>query len=121
MSELFKVESQTHTYIGEATSLSGEFHFKGHTLIGGEIEGKVHMHNESPLIIESTGLLKGTVHCHNLKVYGTIEGQIKATGKITFYPSSIFTGQIEAAELNILPGSKINMEARTDVQIQPEH
>ena len=42
MSELFKVESQTHTYIGEATSLSGEFHFKGHTLIGGEIEGKVH-------------------------------------------------------------------------------
>ncbi len=114
MSELFKLESQTHTFIGADTAISGEFHFHGHTLIAGQMDGEVHIHNESPLVIESTGKMKGTIHCHNLKVYGVVEGQIKAKGKITFYPSSTFTGQIEAGDLNILPGSKINMEARTD-------
>jgi cytoskeletal protein CcmA (bactofilin family) len=117
MSELFKLESQTHTYIGENTSLSGEFHFQGYTLVGGELDGEVHIHNESPLVIESTGKVKGIIYCQNLKVYGQVEGQIKAKGKITFYPSSQFSGQVEAADLNILPGSKINMEARTDVQL----
>lgn len=121
MSELFKLESQTHTFIGVDTSISGEFHFQGHTLIGGNIEGNIHIHNESPLIIESTGNIKGTIYCHDLKVYGNLEGQIKAQGKITFFPSSSFIGQIEASDLNILPGCKINMEARTDVQIQLEN
>ncbi len=121
MSELFKLESQTHTYIGVETSISGEFHFQGHTLVGGNIDGEIHIHNDSPRVIESTGQVKGTIYCHNLKVYGSVEGQIKAQGKITFYPSSNFSGQIEAADLNILPGCKINMEARTDVQIQPEN
>ncbi len=115
MSELFKLESQTHTYIGVETRISGEFHFQGHTLIGGSIDGEVHIHNEAPLVIESTAIIKGAIHCHNIKVYGHVEGQIKAKGKITFYPSSSFTGQIEAADLNILPGCKINMEARTDI------
>lgn len=119
MSELFKLESQTHTYIGEKSSISGEFNFQGHTLIAGEIEGEVRMSNESPLVIESTGRIKGIIRCHHIKVYGDVEGQIEATGKITFFPSSNFSGVIEASDLKILPGSKINMEARTDVQNLP--
>lgn len=111
MSELFKLDEQTHTYIGEETSLKGHFTFQGHTLIAGSLEGEVILLGESPLCIESTGSIKGgTIHCHNLKVYGSVHSEIISTGHVTFFPSSLFTGKVRAKNLTILPGSKINMQ-----------
>ena len=117
MSELFKLDGQTHTYIGEQTALQGSFVFKGHTLIAGSLQGEVKITEGSPLIIESTGTLKGTVHCDTLKVYGNVEGEIVASGHVIFYPSAVFTGKIEAGNLTIFPGSRINMEARSDATV----
>jgi cytoskeletal protein CcmA (bactofilin family) len=113
MSELFNIPVQDHTFIGIGTHLQGTFVFKGDTKIAGKIQGEVNIEGDSPLTIEPNGKISGTLNCHNLEVYGELDGDIKATGRVTLYPSSSFVGNLVSGNLIIHPGSIVNMQGST--------
>ena len=67
-------------------------------------------------IIEKNGAVTGEVTCNNIEVYGNFEGIIKASGKVTLYPSAEVKGRVEAMELRIYPGAVLNMDGHTDTE-----
>jgi len=118
MSELLNIPIQDHTFIGIGTHLQGTFVFKGDTKVAGKIQGEIKIAGESPLTIEPNGKVSGTLYCHNLDVYGDLDGDIRATGRVTLYPSSSFVGSLSSANLIIHPGSLVNMQASTGEEVQ---
>jgi len=117
MSDLFNIPVQNHTFIGIGTHLQGTFVFKGDTKIAGRVQGEISITGESPLTIEPNGKVSGTVYCHNLEVFGELDGDIKATGKVTLYPSSSFVGNLVSGDLVIHPGSVVNMQGLTGEEV----
>ena len=100
----------------EAQKLKGRFHLSGSTHVSSLIEGEIIMENNADLIIEKNGAVKGEVTCHNIEVYGVFEGMIRASGKVTLYPSAEVKGRVEAMELRIYPGAILNMDGHTDTE-----
>ena len=74
------------------------------------------MENNADLIIEKNGAVTGEVACNNIEIYGNFEGMIKASGKVTLYPSAKVKGRVEATELRIYPGAVLNIDGHTDTE-----
>lgn len=114
MSDLIDVPTRSYTFIGLGTNVQGTITFKGDTKVAGNLKGEIRMQGESPLSVEPTGHINGTIYCDNLFVYGSIEGDIRATGRVVIYPSANVQGQVQAESLVIHPGSVVNMDGRTE-------
>lgn len=114
MDHYLDLESQEYTYIGNKSQLKGEFHFYGPTALASEIEGDISISEDSLLRLERNARFKGTISCHDIHIYGQVEGTVKASGKVTLFPTASFQGTMKAASLNIHPGAKVDMEGDTD-------
>ena len=107
------IKQQNFTYIGKGSTLVGNLRLGGTSHINSRIEGEIHMLDKSAnLIVERTGLIEGTIFCHDIEIYGVVTGKISATGKIIVYPPASVSGIIEAINLVVYPGSKTNLEAK---------
>lgn len=113
MTNYINIQNQDYTFIGNGSQITGKFHFKGHTRVAGHIEGEITMIDDHDLSIESTGQFEGTINCHNIDIYGVLNGKINATGKISIYPSALVQGEIKGRSLKILPGARVDMSGHT--------
>jgi cytoskeletal protein CcmA (bactofilin family) len=114
MQELLQIQEQNFSFLGEGSSLRGEFELEGTTHLASAVEGTLKMLGEDmTLTIEPKGSIKGKIICHDIEIYGHIEGEIQSTGVVTFFPSADFKGKIEALRIVIHPGAVINMEGKT--------
>ena len=107
------IREQNFSFFGKNSKLNGTFHLKGQTFVACSIEGDVYLDDDSELIIEQTGSIKGQLHVHNLKIYGKVEGTIRSSGKVILYPGSSVDGEITAENLVVQPGATANFKAHT--------
>ncbi len=101
------------THIGQSSKLSGNLKFSGKTQIEGLIEGEIHMLMNATLILGIDSNVVGRVFCHDIDIYGEINGEIDASGKVVIYPTAKINGNIKAKSLEILPGAEVNMSGHT--------
>lgn len=107
------LEKQNFSIFGTESFLSGTFELKGLIRVSSHIEGKLNMKDESKLIIEPSGDFKGEIHCHDLEVFGKVDGKIHSKGLVILRPGSIVSGSIEAENIAIFPGSNVNISGDT--------
>ena len=114
MADYINLQEQDFSFFGKGSRLKGSFNLSGSTHISSFIEGEIVMENEADLLIEKNGTIKGKVWFHNIEIYGAYEGVVKASGKVTLFPSAHVKGRIEAKELRIYPGAILNIDGHTD-------
>jgi cytoskeletal protein CcmA (bactofilin family) len=114
MPDFINLKNQVFSFLGKDSSIKGTFHLKGVTHIASQLEGELFMDNDSDLCIESSGSFEGSVECHNIEIYGSFTGELKASGKVTVYPPARLEGKINAGKLEIHPGATLNMSGHTD-------
>ncbi len=107
------IKHQEFTHIGQNSKLKGEFEFKGKTQIEGEVHGTIRMLHISSLILGIDSRIVGKIYCHDLEIYGSIEAEIEASGKVIIYPSAQVVGNLKAKSLEVLPGAEVNMTGHT--------
>lgn len=99
-----------YNLFGRETRATGSFQFQNITHISGDIEGEILMQPESPLIIESSAYIRGTIKGSVIEIYGKVEGTVQCSEKLTIHSSAIFSGGINTANLIIKPGAVVNMD-----------
>ncbi len=114
MAELINIQEQEYCFLGEGSKLKGEIYLKGTSHLACQLEGDVFMDSEQTLTIEHTGSIKGNLECHNLEIFGSIEGKINSSGKITIYPSGKVNVDLKSKSLVIHPGAIVNITGQTD-------
>jgi cytoskeletal protein CcmA (bactofilin family) len=114
MKEYIDLRNQDFSFFGKGSKISGVFTLKGATHLAGEIEGELHVEDEAELSIDRSGHLKGTINCHNIEIFGEFEGELNSSGKVTIYPPAIICGVINARDLVVYPGAKLNIDGHTN-------
>ncbi len=101
--------------MAQGTKLSGETHFAGEALIGGEIYGKIS--STGKITIEVDGYLDGEVNCEELKVSGNFKGKLKCK-KLNITSTGTVEGEIACESMEIFKGGQfIGMRVREDIAL----
>ena len=104
-------QEKDFTFIGTRTLIEGILKLSGKTHINGHISGELHIEDKSLLTFETYSSFKGDVFCHDLEVYGNLDGSIQATGKVIIYPPAKVSGKIKSENLVIYPGAQVEIKA----------
>lgn len=113
MAELIDIKEQNYCFLGEGSKFVGEIHLKGTSHLACELEGDLFMDGEQTLTVERSGSIKGSLTCHNLEVFGHIEGKITSSGKVTIFPSGKIHAHLQSKGLVVHPGAIVNIEGQT--------
>lgn len=113
MDNIISIEEQDFTLIGKNCNLEGVFKFSGATHLAGNLDGEVHLKDNSPLTIESTANIKGKVFCDCIKVFGVIEGEIFASGLVEIFPTGNIKGLINSKNFVVHPGAIVNIDGHS--------
>jgi cytoskeletal protein CcmA (bactofilin family) len=102
---MFKKKSNNSglTFIAQGTKLSGETHFAGEALIGGELHGKISANDK--LTIEIDGYIDGELQCKELKVSGVFKGKLKCE-KLNISRTGTVEGEISCNSMEIFEGGQ---------------
>lgn len=114
MEDIINLQGQDFSFFGKQSKIIGEFNLVGPTRISADLQGELVMSDTSLLSIERAGSFTGNINCYNIDIYGEINGSLIAKGKVTIYPSAKVTGEIQAQNLIIHPGSTINITGHTE-------
>ena len=102
--------------IGHGVVLTGEIKKADEVQIDGEADVTMKTDN---LVVGVTGDCKGDIETHNIDVWGTIDGDIKASGTLTIQEQGKVSGKIEYQNLQIKLGGKISGDIKLSDKIQP--
>ncbi len=108
------IQNQTFTTIGKLTILNGNFSFTGTTHLLGKLSGEITISNPAKLVLEIGSKTDAIINCSDLEIYGEFNGEIKAAGNVTLYPTAVVNGKIIAKSLEILPGAVVNINGHTE-------
>jgi cytoskeletal protein CcmA (bactofilin family) len=103
------------TFVAQGTKLSGESHFAGEALIGGEVNGKIS--SAGKITIEIDGYIDGELSCSELKVSGNFKGKLKCD-KLNITSTGTVEGEIACESMEIFEGGQfIGMRVREEVAL----
>ncbi len=102
--------------IGHGVVLTGEIKKADEVQIDGEADVTMKTDN---LVVGVTGDCKGDIETHNADVWGTFDGDIKASGTLTIQEQGKVSGKIEYQNLQIKLGGKISGDIKLSDKIQP--
>jgi cytoskeletal protein CcmA (bactofilin family) len=108
-----EIKNLNFSVFGAKNKINGEFHLHGDVIISSQIEGQINMLDEGKITVEREGSIEGILYCHDLEVFGTIKGHIKASGQVTIRSSAEISGNLQAERLSIFPGAILNIEGHT--------
>ena len=92
------VEGSTH--IGKSVSISGELTGSEDLFLDGKFEGTITL-TGSRLTVGPNARVTADLNVRDVVVFGLIEGNINATGRIELRQSAIVNGDIHAGRLSI--------------------
>ncbi|MBN1949672.1 MAG: polymer-forming cytoskeletal protein [Bacteroidales bacterium] len=104
MAKLTEPENNAINLIGAGTDIKGDVESTGDIRIDGTLKGN--LKTKGKVVIGTTGLIKGEVHCKNSDVEGKIEGKINVQELLSLKTTSVILGDISAKRLAIEPGAK---------------
>ena len=99
--------------LGRNCEFEGELKLFGDTLITCHVKGTLAMQDQGKLTIERGANISGDIYCHDIEIFGNVEGSIRAHGTLTVRSSAQVSGNIEAKSLSIYPGAVLNIEGHT--------
>lgn len=103
------------TFIAPGTRLSGESHFAGEALIGGELFGKIS--SIGKITIEVDGYVDGELNCDELKVAGHFKGKLKC-GKLNITSTGTVEGELACESMEIFEGGQfIGLRVKEDIAL----
>lgn len=89
--------------IMEGTSIEGEVRSDSNIRIDGQVKGTIHVRGR--LIIGTSGIVNGDVHCQSSDIEGTMDGKIKCQGLLSLKATAKLKGDIHTEKLSIEPGA----------------
>jgi len=102
--------------IGNGVSITGEIKKADEVQIDGEADVTMKTDN---IVIGTTGKCKGNVETHNADIWGSFDGDLKASGTLTIQEQGIATGSIEYQKMQIKLGGQLNGDIKISDKIQP--
>jgi cytoskeletal protein CcmA (bactofilin family) len=111
--EYLDIKRQNFSYVGHKCTINGDMDVCGETHVIGQVNGNITVKDKSTLTVSPNGIVKGELNGHNIEIYGSFEGILRSSGKVSIYPSAHVKGQLEAISFNILPGAHVEFDAHT--------
>ena len=102
--------------IGNGVSITGEIKKADEVQIDGEADVTMKTDN---VVIGLTGICKGNIETHNADVWGSFDGDLKASGTLTIQAEGNATGSIEYQNMQIKLGGKLSGDIKISDKIQP--
>ena len=102
--------------IGNGVSITGEIKKADEVQIDGEADVTMKTDN---LVIGNTGKCKGNIETHNADIWGSFDGELKASGTLTIQAEGNATGSIEYQNMQIKLGGKLSGDIKMSDKIQP--
>ena len=106
LSTRMKNGSELATIIGQEAALEGRLTVKHAMRVEGQVKGE--LASTDTITVGNTGKVEGTLTAENVVVGGQVDGNIKASGRVTLEAGSRFTGDLEASRLIITEGATFN-------------
>ncbi len=97
-------KSTETSIIAKDTTIKGDLEFVGNLVVEGKLESQI---KGAELTVQECGEINGTLTVRSLNCHGKIDGDIHAD-QVTIYSTSVITGAINAASLEVAPGATIN-------------
>ena len=113
MNETLELKEQNFSLLGKNSQFHGTFQLNGPTRLSGQLNGELVMNGEYYLVIETEGFFEGSIHCHEVEIYGNFKGTLVSPKKVTLYPSAKVSGDIQTKNLIIHPGALVNINGKT--------
>ena len=101
--------------IGNGVSITGEIKKADEVQIDGEADVTMKTDN---IVIGNTGKCKGNVETHNADIWGSFDGDLKASGTLTIQEEGVVTGTIEYQKMQIKLGGDISGDIKKSDKIQ---
>ena len=101
--------------IGNGVSITGEIKKADEVQIDGEADVTMKTDN---VVIGNTGMCKGNIETHNADIWGTFDGDLKASGTLTIQEEGNATGTIEYQKMQIKLGGKLSGDIKMSDKIQ---
>ncbi len=102
--------------IGNGVTITGEIKKADEVQIDGEADVTMKTDN---VVIGLTGNCKGNIETHNADIWGTFNGELKASGTLTIQAEGNATGSIEYQNMQIKLGGKLSGDIKMSDKIQP--
>ena len=117
MTDVFRpAKGSAKVVIGNGVSITGEIKKADEVQIDGEADVTMKTDN---VVIGNTGICKGNIETHNADIWGTFDGDLKASGTLTIQEEGIATGTIEYQKMQIKLGGKLSGDIKMSDKIQP--
>jgi cytoskeletal protein CcmA (bactofilin family) len=94
------------TAIGKSVTIRGEVSGKEDLYMDGVVEGTISL-PESRLTVGPNARVTADMNAHDVVIYGLVEGNIRATGRIELRESAVVRGDIIAERLSIEENASI--------------
>lgn len=98
-------------FVGNNTHLTGDVSFKGMMRVDGRLSGRISS-TDGTLIVSTNGVVEADVEVAAAKVYGTVRGNITATGTVELGRTARVTGNIRTPSLVIEGGALFDGDCR---------
>ena len=98
-------------FVGNNTHLTGNATFKGMMRVDGHLSGKISS-GDGTLIVSTNGQVDADVQVAVAKIYGTVRGNVTATGMIELGRTARVTGNIRTPSLVIEGGAVFEGDCR---------
>ena len=98
------------TLVGKHSKIMGDILFTGGVHIEGEVEGNL-MAEEADkgfVVVSESGLVKGEIRGPTIIVYGTVSGDVYATGTIELASGAKINGSVYYNLLEMANGAEVN-------------
>ena len=116
VSDVFRpAKGNAKVIIGNGVSITGEIKKADEVQIDGEADVTMKTDN---VVIGNTGICKGNVETHNADIWGSFDGDLKASGTLTIQEEGVVTGTIEYQKMQIKLGGDISGDIKKSDKIQ---
>ena len=94
------------TLIGRSVSIRGELSGSEDLFLDGKFEGTIHL-AESRLTLGPNAQITADLHVRDLIVFGLVDGNVHASGRIELRQTAVLNGDIVASRLSIEESASI--------------
>jgi cytoskeletal protein CcmA (bactofilin family) len=85
--------------------MSGELRFRENVRIDGHVEGEIH--GDKTVVIGEEATIRARIRAANVVVYGTLEGDVQASGETTLHKSAVVTGELQTGGIVVERGAQL--------------
>ena len=94
------------TLIGKSVTIRGELSGSEDLFLDGQFEGTVTL-SDSRLTVGPNASVKADLHVRDLIVFGVVDGNVHATGRIELRQTAVVNGDIFASRLSVEESASI--------------